>query len=173
MRVDALVAALIVDPDLAALPDGLGDLGQVRHLLTGLEPARSVQMEPLEQAGGAPAQLRGERRKDLEPRGRDHRPETELRSGSRDPGQEQRIGLVRGHPGEPRPVALDEPDASVRAALRVDRHARDGERLDVSMDRPDRHLELPRELGGGHHAPCLEQEQQADQAGGAHGTDDT
>jgi hypothetical protein len=36
------------------------------------------------------------------------------------------------------------------------------------MDRPDRHLELIGELPGGHPAAALEQQQEVDEAAGAH-----
>ena len=55
-----------------------------------------------------------------------------------------------------------------RAAFRVHRHARGAQRLDVAVDRPDGDLELAGELGGGHAAAGLEEQEQGDEAGRTH-----
>jgi hypothetical protein len=133
-----------------------------------VEPAGGVEEEALHEARGASAQLPGQRRQHLQPRGGHHRAQAELGSGSRQAGQEHGLGLVGGHAGEPRPVALHQPHAAMWAALGVDRYARLAERLDVAVDRPFRHLQLTRQLGGRHLAAGLEQEEQGHQAGRAH-----
>ena len=82
----------------------------------------------------------------LELRGGDDRAETQLRGGTGQAGEEQGLGLVGGHAGQPRAVAVDEPDPTERAALREDRDAGRAQLLDVAVDGPDRHLQLAREL---------------------------
>ena len=47
----------------------------------------------------------------------------------------------------------------MRTAFRVDRHAGLAQRLDVAMDRPDRHLELVRQLARRQLAAGLEQQE--------------
>ena len=56
----------------------------------------------------------------------------------------------------------------MRTALGVDRDAGLGEGLDVAVDRPNRDLELLGQLGRRHPAAGLEEEQDIDEAGGAH-----
>ena len=108
------------------------------------EPVAGVEVEALDQARRPRPQLGWQRGEDLELGGRDDGPEAELGGRPGQPGQEQRLGLLAGHPGQPRPVAVDQPDAAVDAALGVDRHARRAERLDVAMDGPFGDLELAR-----------------------------
>ena len=119
-------------------------------------------------AAGPGAQLGRQRGHDLEPGGGDDRPEAELRGGARQARQEHRLGLVGGQARQARPVAVDEADAAVRAALGVDRDAGLGERLDVAVDRPDGDLELLGQLRRRHPAAGLEQEQDVDEPAGAH-----
>ena len=139
----------------------------------GLEPARRVEVEALGDPAGPRPELRRQGGHDLEPGGRDDRPEPELRGRPRQPAQEDRLGLVGGQAGQPRPVAVDEADAAVRPALGVDRDAGLGERLDVAVDRPDRDLELVGELRGRHPAAGLEEQQDVDESAGTHATEDS
>ncbi len=81
---------------------------------------------------------------------------------------EQGARLVGGEPGDVRAVAGEQRDAAVPAAFRVDGHAGGGERLDVAVDGADGHLEALGELGGGHPAPGLEQQEYRQQAVGLH-----
>src|SRR5581483_11665080 len=74
---------------------------------------------------------------------------------------------------KPGAVAVDEPAAAVRAGLRVHGHARGAEGVEVAVDGPHRHLELGRELCGGHPAAGLEEQEEADQPAGAHCHDAT
>ena len=164
----APLAAVVVDRDPGPVPDRVRQGAQVRHRLARLEPLAGIEVEALDQPRGAGPQLRRQRGEDLELRGRDDRPETELRGRSRQSRQEERLGLLAGHPGQARPVAVDEPDPAVRPALRVDRDARRAERLDVAMDGPLGDLELLGELGGGQLAAGLEQQEERHEARRTH-----
>ena len=125
-------------------------------------------MEALDEARGARPELRWERRHDLELGGRHDRPEAELRGRPGQAGQEQRLGLVGGHAGEPRPVAVDEADPAERprsakigtpAALSSST-SRWMVRTDTSSSRASSAaVSPPRDL---------EQEQEVDEAAGAH-----
>ena len=79
-------------------------------------------------------------------------------------GQEHRLGLVGGHAGQPRAIAVDEADAAMRAAIGVQRHAGLAQRIDVPVHRPDRDLELAGELRRGLAAARLEKQQERDEA---------
>jgi hypothetical protein len=79
-------------------------------------------------------------------RSSDDRAQAELRRWSRQPGQEERLGLLGGQAGEASPVPVHEADAARGTALGVDRDAGLGERLDVPVDRPDRDLQLACQL---------------------------
>ena len=117
---------------------------------------------------GPRPQLRRQRGHDLELGSGDDRAQTELRRRAGQAGRNRRLGLVGGHPGKPRPIAVDQPDAAERATLGEDRHTGGAQLLDVAVDRPDRDLELARELGRGQAATALEQQQQVDEAAGTH-----
>ena len=155
-------------PDLVTLPDGAREHLQVRQLLVRLEPARRVEMESLGDPARPNAQLGRQGGHHLEPRGRNHRPETELRRGTGQPGQEDGLRFVRGEAGQAGSVAVDEADPTVRSAFRVDRDTGLGEGLDVAIDRPDRDLQLLGQLGGRHPAARLQEEQDIDQSTGSH-----
>ena len=141
----------------------------MRHRLGALVPADGIEVEALHQARCPGPQLGRQRGQDLQPRGGYDRAEAELGSRSGDARQEERLRLVRSHPRQPRPVAVDQADSTVRTALGVDRHAGGGQRLDVAMDGPFRDFELRGELGGSQPAATLEEQEQRNEAGGAHG----
>src|SRR4051812_34073538 len=138
------------------------------HLLVRLEPSGGIEVEPLDQPRRAGPKLRWESGHHLELRSGHDRAESQLRGWPRQPGQEQRLGLVRGHPGEARPIAVDEADPAERTALSEDGHARGAQLLDVPVDGPDRDLELVGELRGGHATPTLEQQQEVHEPARAH-----
>ena len=166
--IDGLVAAVIGDLDALAFPDRLGQRPEEGHGLVGVIPGGRVEVEPLDEARCPRPELDRQRRQDLQPGRRDDRPEAELGGRAGQPRQEQRLGLVGGHPGEPRPVAVDEADAAVRSAIGVDRDAGRAQRIDVAVDRPDRDLELLGELRGGLAAARLEEQQERDESGRTH-----
>ena len=56
----------------------------------------------------------------------------------------------------------------MRATFRVDRDARLAQRFDVTVDAPDRHLELAGEGRSGHLAAGLEEQQERHKAGCTH-----
>ena len=109
-------------------------------------------------------QLRRQRGQDLQASRRDHRPQAELGGGTGHAGQEDGLGLVGREAGQPRAVAIDEPDAAVRPAFGVDGHASLGQGVDVAQHRAHGDLEVGRQLRGGQLATGLEQQQQRDQA---------
>jgi hypothetical protein len=125
-------------------------------------------VEPLDQPRRTRPKLGWQRREDLQASGSDDGSQPELRGRTGQPGQEQRLGLLAGHAGEPRAVALNEPDPAVRATLGIDRYACLGQGIDIAEHRAHRDLELLGERRGRHLAAGLEQEQQGDQAGSAH-----
>ena len=152
--------AAVPNRDAPALPDRVGQGAEVRHLLGRMEPARGVEVEAFDQAGSAHSQLGRKRGQDLQPRGRHHGPEPELRRGSGQPGQEQRLGLVAGQAGQARAVAVDQLDPAMRTAFGIDRHAGRAERVDVAVDGPLADLELACEDGGRHPTACLQKEKE-------------
>jgi hypothetical protein len=64
--------------------------------------------------------------------------------------------------------ATDERPAAAAAGLRVDRDARCGQRLQISASGGNRHLELVGQLGGGHPATGLHEQQGGDETVSAH-----
>src|SRR5215210_1846305 len=166
--VDPAVAALLFDPYPLRLPDRFCERREVRNGLARLEPAGCVEVEPLDESRRAGTELRREGGHDLEARGRDHGPKPQLRGRAGQARQEQRLRLLAGHPRQPRPVPLDESHAAVRSAIRVDGDAGLAQRLDITVHRPNRHLELARQLRSGHSTARLEQQEQVDETAGAH-----
>ena len=132
------------------------------------EPARCVEVEALRDARCSRPELRREGGKDLELRGAHDRAETELRGRARQPRQEQPLRLVGREAGQPGPVAIHEADTAARSAFGVDRNAGLAQGIDVTVDGPDRDLELFGQLGGGQASARLQQEQQVNQATRAH-----
>ena len=86
--------------------------------LARLEPVAGVEVEALDEARRPDAQLGRQRGEHLELRRRHDGAQTELRGGAGQAREEQRLGLVAGHPGQPRAVAVDEPEAAVRRRAR-------------------------------------------------------
>ena len=132
------VAAVVFDSAPLGVPDGVDECGQCGTRFDEPEPARRIEVEALDKPGGSAAKLGRQRGKHLEPRGGDHRAETELGGRPRQAGQEERLCLVGRQAGEARPVPVDEADPAVGPPLGIDRHAGLGERLDVAMDGADR-----------------------------------
>ena len=168
VRSTGLATAGIADQGTAAIPDGAGQRRQVRDGLVGLEPAGGIEVEPLDDPRCAGPKLGRQGGHDLELRRGDDRAETQLRGGAGQAGEEQGLGLVGGHAGQPRAVAVDQADAAERTALGEDRHAGRAQLLDVAMHGPHRDLELAREFSRGQAASALEQQEQVDETAGAH-----
>ena len=114
---DDAVGPLVVELHALPVPHALGDGREVRHRLAGTEPAGRVEVEPLEEAARAAPELGGQRGQDLEPGRRDHGPEPELGGRAGEPGEEQGVGFLGRHAGEPGAVAVDQADAAVRPAV--------------------------------------------------------
>ena len=157
---DAVISAFIFDPQALPFPDRLGDRSQVRHRVTRLEPSSRVEVEPLDEARGSDPQLGGQRGKDFES---GCGPQAQLRGWPGQTGEEESLGLVSRHTGEPGAVPLDQLHAAVRAALGVDRDARLAQCVNVAMDGPLRDLELLRQLRGRHPTAGLQEEEHGDQ----------
>ncbi len=118
-------------------------------------------------------QLGRERGEKLEPSGRELPAEAELRGRARHTGREERLRLVGGETGEPRAVTAGEPVAARRAAHRLDRNTRRGERLHVPVDGPHRHLEPLGDVSRRQLPASLQEQQERDQPGRAHESDPT
>jgi len=93
---------------------------------------------------------------------------TELAQRFWHPQDEQGLGLLRPQTAEREPVVVHQPAAAAGPGLGDDRHARGAERLQVTVDGPDAHPELGGERPRGHRTPGLKQQDQAEQAVGAH-----
>ena len=116
-------ASVVLDGDPRRVPDGIRQRGQVGDRLARPEPVAGIEMEALDEPRRPGAQFGGQGGEDLELRGGDHGPESELGGGARHPREEECLGFLAGHPGEPRAISVDQADAAVRAPFRVDRHA--------------------------------------------------
>ena len=77
-------------------------------------------------------------------------------------------GLGRVQPAQIRAGAAHELPAAVATGAGVDRHAGDSERLQVPAGGALGHLELGRDLGRGHLAALLEQQEDGHEAVGTH-----
>ena len=135
----------------------------MRHAVAGPEPAARVEVEEPLRSRRPLLQLGGERREHLQPGRRELAAESELDRGAGHARREERLGLVGGKPGQPRPVPAREPVAAGRAAQRLERDARLGERGDVAVDGANRDLEPVGELPGGELRAGLEQKQHRDE----------
>ena len=151
--------AAVADLDPPLVPDRVRDRVQVRRRVAVVIPPGRVEEEPLGDPGRSLAQLRRQRRVQLELGRGQHRAQAELGRRARHPGELQRLRLGGGQPGQPGPVPAQELVAAGRAGVAVDRHPRLAQRLDVTVDRPHRHLELGCELGRGQPPAGLQQQQ--------------
>ena len=154
--------------DAPAVPHRLAQCGEEGHALLPPEPPGSIDEEPLPHPLGAAAQLRRQRGIDLRLCRHEHGAQPELARRRRQPGEPERDRLVRREPGEPRLVAVDELDAAARSALGVHGNAGLAQRLDVAVDRSQRHLQLLGQLRSRHPTAVLEQQEQLEEAAGAH-----
>lgn len=94
--------------------------------------------------------------------------QAQLGGGTGRSGEEEGLGLPGGEAGQPGAVAVEEAVATGVARVAVQRDARRAQCLDVAVDRAHGHLQLLGELGGGHPAPGLEQEEDRDESAGLH-----
>ena len=133
-----------------------------------MEPAGSREQEALAQAGCAAAQLGGQRGEHFELGGRQHGPKSKLRRRTLEPGEEEGLRLILVEAGEPGPVAIDELVAARRSPLRVDRHPRRRQAVEITVHGPQRHLELVGEFARRHPTPRLEEQEDGDQAARLH-----
>ena len=169
--VGRLLPAPVADLQHPAVPDRAGHRRQQRHLVRLPVPARGVQVEPGLHPPDLLAQAGRQGGQQLELRRGQHRAEPELGGRARQPGQRQRLGLVGAQPGQPGAVAVHELVAAAVPGVPVQRDAGLVQGLHVPVDGADRDLELTGQLRGRHPAPGLQQEQDRDQAAGAHDAD--
>jgi hypothetical protein len=157
----AAIPVPVPEPQRAAQPEGLDQIPQAGHLLLAAEPPWHIEMD--QRAGGQPG---GDL--DLPVRRVQGMIKTELAQRFWHPQDEQGLGLLRPQTAEREPVVVHQPAAAAGPGLGDDRNARGAERLQVTVDGPDTHPELGGERPRGHHAPRLKQQDQAEQAVGAH-----
>jgi hypothetical protein len=162
------LAAPVADLYALGLPDRSGEQLEIAQLLRRLEPAGGIEVETLRHPTGPRPKLGRQRGHDLQACRGDDRAKSKLRGRARHTGQEHGLGFVRGQARQAGAVAVHQPDAAMRASFRVDRNAGLGQRLDVAIDRPNGHLELPGQLTCRHPVACLEQEEDVDESAGAH-----
>ena len=155
----AAFAAAIAHQDRAVSQTAVGQRsrGAGRFSAPGTSPTRRG--GSARRRGGAGPELGRQRGHDLQPGRGDHRPEAQLRGRPGQPRQEHRLGLVRrsarsAGSGSRRRGGRRRADRAPRRSARRPR-----ERLDVAVDRPDRDLELVRQLAGRHPAAGLEQQE--------------
>ncbi|BBH70652.1 hypothetical protein ACTI_73370 [Actinoplanes sp. OR16] len=160
--------AAVPDLDHLIAPERFGDREQVRHRVGLPVPAVGVEVEPLPDPHRRLSVRDRQRRHQLEFGGGHLSAQTELGSGLRHAGQEQRLGLIGGHPGQPGPVAVHELVSAGRPRLGVDRHTRRGERLHVAVDGPGGDTELRGQPGGAQPPAALQQQHQGQQPARTH-----
>lgn len=152
----------------AAVPDGGGDGREVGDVVLVGVPAGGVEVEAGADAFGVGAQFGGERRADLELGGGEYGAEAEFGGGSRGAGEEEGFGLFGGEPGEAGAVAVDEPVSAGVPGVAVEGYARCVQGVDVAVHGAYGDVECGGELGGGHPAAGLEQQQDGHQSAGLH-----
>ena len=74
---------------------------------------------------------------------------------------QQRGRLGPRQPDRRLEIAFRQPVASLRSALRLDRHAQAQQAIDVAIDGPERYLEAPGEFRGRHRPTAGQRQQQA------------
>jgi len=168
LHIGGLTPAAVPDVQDAAVPDGVGDGGQIWGLVGVRVPAGRVQVEAAADPVGVLAQLAREGRAHLELGGGEDRAEAQLGGGAGDAREEECLGLVGGEAGEAGAVAVQEAVAARVARVAVQRDAGRAQRLDIPVDRAHRDLQLLGELGGGHTAAGLEEQEDRDEPRGFH-----
>lgn len=126
-------------------------------------------MEALTDPAGPVPQRHRQGRGQLQLGRREHLAQAQVRRRAGQSGQEQRLGLLGVQPGEPGPVTAQQLVAAAVPGVAVDRDARAAERVDVAVHGPDRYPQLRGEFAGGQPAPVLEQQDEGQEAGRAHG----
>lgn len=119
---------------------------------------------------GARRRIHARRDPDLTLRRRDRAVQAEFPERARHAQDEQRLGFLRAQRAEREAVAVEQPAAAAGPRLGAHRHAGRAERIEIAVDGPDGYLQLPGQAAGGHRPAGLKQEDQADQAVGAHET---
>ncbi|GAA2906152.1 hypothetical protein GCM10020220_114270 [Nonomuraea rubra] len=161
----AVAAARVPEPDPAPAHGGaLQDADQLGPFLLRLAPAGGIDDHRAGRGLGLlPERLR-QRPQQLAQRG----PELGRVGRGRPGEQEQRLGLVRGEPGQIGTSAAQQRPATTAPRLRVDGDARGGQRFQVPPSGGHRHLQLLGQLGGGHPAARLHEQQRRHQSVSSH-----
>jgi hypothetical protein len=163
-----LAPAAVQDVQPPRVPDGVGDGGEVRGVVGVRVPAGGVQVEAAADPVGVLAQLAREGGTHLQLSGGQDRAEAQLGGGAGDAGEEEGLGLPLREAGETGAVAVEEAVAAGVPGIAVQRDARRAQRLHVPVDRAHRDVELLGEVGGGHPAAGLEQQEDRDEPAGLH-----
>jgi hypothetical protein len=132
------------------------------------EPANGIEVEPRADAARVCAGAFGQCRAQFQLGRREHVGEAKLRRGSRQAGERQRLGLGGRQARELGAVAVEQLEATARAAIRIDRHVRGAELIDVAIDGANRNLEFARQRFGRHPAAGLQQQQDRQQPARTH-----
>ena len=164
----AVARPLIRHRDLAAGPQGQLERRQERRRLLRPSPAGRVHVQVAAGGLGGSAARLGQAGQQLDQGaiGRFTEPEVRQDTGRRRDHQAAQLGL--GQAGQIGPVRIEQRPAAATARLGIDRDARHRERLHVAVDGPFRHLEPFRQHAGRQAAVPLEQEEDGEQAIGAH-----
>ncbi|GAA2406721.1 hypothetical protein GCM10010433_01610 [Streptomyces pulveraceus] len=160
--------AQMAHPHGPVVPHRLRDLAQPRRAVAFPVPRRGVEVEPLGDPAGPVAQLGGQRGHELQLYGRHGRAPAEIGGGRRQPGQEQRVGLVRGQPGQPGAETAEQPVAAVVTGFAVQRHTCRAEGLHVTVDGAHGHLQRVGQLLCCHPFAVLQEQQDGHQSARTH-----
>ena len=131
-------------------------------------PVSAVEVEPPGDAVGLLAARLGQGSQQLVARPRCCIAQTHRLRLARQTDQQHRFGLGSVQPGKLGPVTVEQLEAAAGPAITIDRNARCAERIDIAIDGADRNLELFRKFVRGQPLPQLQQDQDRQEAAGAH-----
>jgi len=115
-------------------------------------------VEPRGNAACIRARAFGQRRAQFQLGRREHVGEPELCGRSGQAGERQRFGLGGRKARELGAVAVEQLESAARATIRIDRHVRGAELIDVTIDGANRNLELARQRFGRHPTAGLQEQ---------------
>lgn len=161
--------AAVAHPDPPLIPHRVGERYESGRGVLFPVPAERVEVEPLTDPPGPVPQRWRQGRGQLQLRRRQDLPQAQVVGRARQSGQEQRLRLVDMQPGQPGPVAAEQLVSPAVPRVPVHRNARGAQRVDVPVDGPHRDVQLLRQLTGRQPPPVLQQEDEREEPGGAHG----
>ncbi len=166
------IAAPVSQRQPPAEPQRAGQIAQAGDFVVAGEPARHVQVHQGRAAppgGVRPLAARHPGREpDLAVRLVQGPVEAQFAQHAGYPQDEQGLGFLGAQAPEREAVAVHEPASAPGPGLGYDGHPGRGQRLEVAVYGPDRHLELGRQGPGRRGAPRLQQQDQGQQPVGAH-----